>query len=284
MLLNTFCHIPGIGQKAEDKLWDCGADSWSNLLNCSHEELSVPCAKLQVLRNYIEDSVLQVENNNPKYFEKLLASREIWRIFPEFRCSTAYIDIETTGLDNYSDYITTIALYDGKIIKHYVSGINLDEFEEDIEKYSVIISYNGKTFDVPWIEKYFQTKINHAQIDLRYVLKSLGYSGGLKKIEKKLGVNRDGLEDIDGYFAVMLWKEYCENGSKEALETLLAYNIADAVNLERLMVMAYNMKVESTPFAGQNKIRLNVTPENPFKPNYSVVEKIKRECIWEEYY
>jgi len=241
MLKNTFCHIPGIGQKAEDKLWDCGAASWNNLLNCSHEELSVPSTKLQLLQNYIEDSFLQVENNNPKYFEKLLASREIWRIFPEFRSSTAYIDIETTGLDNYSDYITTIALYDGKIIKHYVSGINLDEFEEDIEKYSVIISYNGKTFDVPWIEKYFQTKINHAQIDLRYVLKSLGYSGGLKKIEKKLGVNRDGLEDIDGYFAVMLWKEYCENGNKAALETLLAYNIADAVNLERLMVMAYNM-------------------------------------------
>ena len=284
MLLNTFCHIPSIGLKAENKLWDCGADSWNNFLNYSHKKLPVPSSKLQLLQNYIEDSFLQLKNNNPKYFEKLLVSREIWRIFPEFRSSTAYIDIETTGLNDYSDYITTIALYDGKIIKYYVNGINLDQFEVDLEKYSVIISYNGKTFDVPWIEKYFQTKINHTHIDLRYLLKSLGFSGGLKKIEKKLGVNRDGLEDIDGYFAVMLWKEYCENGNKTALETLLAYNIADAVNLERLMVIAYNMKVESTPFAGQNKIRMNLTPENPFKPNYSVVEKIKRECIWEEYY
>ena len=265
---------------AEDKLWNRGADSWISLPTCSHIDLSITYSKQQLIKNYIEDSLLQIENNNPKYFEKLLAPKEIWRIFPDFRKSVAYIDIETTGLNNYNDYITTIALYDGKIIKYYVSGINIDEFEDDIEKYSVIISYNGKTFDVPWIERYFRTQINHAQIDLRYVLKSLGYTGGLKKIEKMLNVNREGLEDIDGYFAVMLWKEYCENDNKKALETLLAYNIADAVNLERLMVMAYNMKIESTPFANQNKIRLNVTPPNPFKPNNSIVEKIKREYMW----
>jgi len=284
MLQNTFCHIPGIGRKAEDSLWFSGVYSWGNLLECSYKDLTFSRAKFQLLKNYVEDSYLQVENNNPQYFEKLLSTKEIWRIFPEFRSSTAFIDIETTGLNDYNDYITTIALYDGFNIKYYVNGINLDKFENDIENYSVIITYNGKTFDVPWIEKYFQTKINHAQIDLRYVLKSLGYTGGLKSIEKQLDVSREGLEEIDGYFAVMLWKEYCEHGNKDALDTLLAYNISDAVNLERLMVAAYNMKVESTPFAGQNKIRMNVTPELPFKPSFSVVEKIKLKYMWEEYY
>jgi uncharacterized protein YprB with RNaseH-like and TPR domain len=50
--------------------------------------------------------------------------------------------------------------------------------------------YNGKTFDVPFIEKYFGIRMNHAHIDLRYVLKSLGYAGGLKRCEKALGLDR----------------------------------------------------------------------------------------------
>ena len=50
----------------------------------------------------------------------------------------------------------------------------------------MIVTYNGKTFDVPFIEKYFGIRMNHAHIDLRYVLKSLGYSGGLKMFEQAM--------------------------------------------------------------------------------------------------
>jgi hypothetical protein len=39
---------------------------------------------------------------------------------------------------------------------------------------------------------------------LRYLLKSLGYTGGLKGYEKKAGIDRGELEAINGYFAVML--------------------------------------------------------------------------------
>ncbi|MFO7912984.1 MAG: ribonuclease H-like domain-containing protein [Desulfotignum sp.] len=93
-------------------------------------------------------------------------------------------------MDGFGNEITTIALYDGESIKYYVQGRNLDAFMDDIEKYSVIVTYNGKTFDVPFIEKYFGIRMNHAHIDLRYVLKSLGYSGGLKRCEKALGLDR----------------------------------------------------------------------------------------------
>jgi uncharacterized protein YprB with RNaseH-like and TPR domain len=62
-------------------------------------------------------------------------------LFGEF---TAYLDIETTGLDSWGNSITTIALYEGKSIFTYVNGQNLDKFEEDIQRYKVIVSYNGK--------------------------------------------------------------------------------------------------------------------------------------------
>jgi len=56
---------------------------------------------------------------------------------------------------------------------------------------------------------------------LRYVLKSLGYSGGLKSCEKALGLDRGDLDGVDGYFAVLLWRDYQKKHNEKALETLL---------------------------------------------------------------
>ena len=126
-----------------------------------------------------------------------------------------------------------------------VNGENLDDFIKDVFNSKILVTYNGKSFDIPFIEKYFNIKLNHAQIDLRYTLKSLGYGGGLKSCEKQLGLNRDGLEGVDGYFAIHLWNEYYYNANQDALKTLLAYNIEDSINLERLMQISYNMKAVS---------------------------------------
>jgi len=48
-----------------------------------------------------------------------------------------------------------------------------------------------------------------AHIDLRFLLKKLGYAGGLKRIDKELGINRGAdIDGIDGFEAVRLWNEY----------------------------------------------------------------------------
>ncbi|MCG8553437.1 MAG: ribonuclease H-like domain-containing protein, partial [Desulfobacterales bacterium] len=154
-------------------------------------------------------------------------------------------------------------------------GQNLEDFIEDIQDYNVIVTYNGKAFDVPFIEGQFGIRMNHAHIDLRYVLKSLGYSGGLKRCEKALGLDRGDLDGVDGYFAVFLWHDYRQNNNEKALETLLAYNIEDVVNLETLMVTAYNMKLKDTPFRETHQLPLPKIPELPFKPDLQTIERIK---------
>ncbi|MEZ4549042.1 MAG: ribonuclease H-like domain-containing protein [Desulfobacterales bacterium] len=73
-------------------------------------------------------------------------------MFADFRHATAYVDIETTGLENPE--ITTISLYDGARIRYYVNGQNLDQFQDDITDYPLIVTYNGKTFDLPVIERF----------------------------------------------------------------------------------------------------------------------------------
>ena len=139
---------------------------------------------------------------------KTLLMNQSWRFFPEFRNSLVYLDIETTGLDRYFNDITTIALYDGHEIKTYVHGQNLEDFIDEIYKYKVIVTYNGKSFDIPFIESFFNIKLNHAQIDLRYVLYSLGFSGGLKGCERQLGMDRGDLSDIDGFFFTVLSQKW----------------------------------------------------------------------------
>jgi uncharacterized protein YprB with RNaseH-like and TPR domain len=147
---------------------------------------------------------------------------------------------------------------------------------EDIGRYNVIVTYNGKTFDVPFIEKYFGIEMTHAHIDLRYVLKSLGYGGGLKRCEKALGLDRGDLDGVDGFFAVLLWREFQQTGNIKALETLLAYNIEDVVNLETLMVLAYNMKLKDTPFSRTHALSMPKIPDIPFKPDRSTIERIRQ--------
>jgi len=186
-------------------------------------------------------------------------------------------------LENWRNEITTIALYDGSSIIHYINGQNLDDFLDDIVKYKVIVSYNGKTFDVPFIENYFGIKLDHAHIDLRYILGSLGYRGGLKSCEIQLGFDRGDLKDIDGFFAVQLWHDYQKTGNPKALETLLAYNIQDVLTLENLMVISYNLKIKNTPFY-RNQLTEPVLPKIPFEVDMKTVERIKSENIYSWYY
>jgi len=278
MLKKSFQHIPGIGAKTEQQIWDSGLTDWQGTAGSARHNLS--SKRLESIEKYTRESLEHIAAGNPVYFSDMLASKEHWRLFSEFRSSTAYIDIETTGLEMWDFEITTISLYDGKKIFYYVQGQNLDDFIDDIQNYNMIVSYNGKTFDVPFIENHFNTKLKHAHIDLRYVLKSLGYSGGLKKCEKALGIDRGDLDGVDGYFAILLWHDYRENQNKKALETLLAYNIEDVVNLEILMVMAYNMKIMETPFSDILKLPLPRLPEIPFKPDHATIDRLKRSAVF----
>jgi len=272
MLKNTFQHIPGIGAITEEKIWDLGILSWDSFRPPYPD--TIPEGKIRSIGRYLKESEKYLSENNPAYFSGLIPSGLQWRMFPEFRDLAVYLDIETTGL-GYYDSITTIALFDGRSISWYINGQNLDDFVKDIFKYRLIISYNGKSFDIPFIERFFSIKLDHAHIDLRFVLSSLGYKGGLKACETALGIDRGDIKGIDGFFAVLLWNDYLKNKNQKALETLLAYNIEDVVNLEKLMTIAYNMNISNTPFSSLELHEPQLPLQIPFKADKETVERIK---------
>jgi len=203
-----------------------------------------------------------------------LPSSQHWRMFPEFRSEVAYLDIETTGMAGPDNHLTTVALYNGRDVSYYVKDQNLHRFRDDIAAYKLVVTYNGKCFDVPMIERYLGIRMPRAHIDLRFVLGSLGFKGGLKGCEKQLGLDRGELDGVDGFFAVVLWHDYQTSGNIHALETLLAYNILDAVNLESLMVQAYNLKLKDTPFEDYLRLPEPRAVENPFTAHMPTVNRL----------
>lgn len=275
MLNNSFLHIPSLGAATEKKIWDSGVRTMDDFLASPPNFIS--SNKKRNFTEHIHTSKEKIACKDALYFLNHLPIKQHWRIFREYQDSAVYLDIETTGLGEPGDIITTIALYDGKNIRYYVNGKNLNDFTKDIREYSVIVTFNGKNFDIPFIERYFGITISQAQLDLRYILRSLGYSGGLKSCERQFGMERAGeLSGIDGFFAVLLWNDYKKTENPKSLETLLSYNIEDVLSLEFLMIEAYNRKLKDIPFA-MEKLNIPKSPDNPFKVDALTVKKIRKQ-------
>ena len=105
----------------------------------------------------------------------------------------------------------------------------------------------------------------------------MGYRGGLKGCEKQLGLDRGELDGVDGFFAVLLWRDFMRSGNSKALDTLLAYNIEDTVNLELLLVEAYNRNLEKTPFYDDLQLARPEPPMLTHQPDLEIVEAIRRQ-------
>lgn len=195
-------------------------------------------AQLDVER-CLKSSVKALDGADHTYFRKALGLAESWRAFESFRAQAVYLDIETDGGSSGSS-VTIVGLYDGKDYQVLRKGENLNDFPDVISQYKMIVTFFGAGFDLPMLQKCFWgLKFDQIHIDLCPTLKRLGYRGGLKKIEKQLGISRgnetDGLSGLD---AIYLWRETLK-GNEDAYEKLVAYNREDVVNLERLACIAF---------------------------------------------
>lgn len=239
MLRNSYIHMDGIGKTVEKNIWNAGVNSWDEAIE-NMPSLPLTAAKKTAVKNGIEESESRLKEGDHFYFSKTLPSAEHWRAYPEFFDDAAFVDIETTGLAPGNDTITVVGIYNRKEAQTYIQGINLNEIVDEFAKYKMLITFNGARFDLPFIKHEFpEIEFNQLHIDLMYPLKRIGYSGGLKKIEREMGIVRgDNVKDIDGWEAVRLWRRY-RRGDEAALDTLLEYNREDIVNLETIIEKVY---------------------------------------------
>lgn len=151
------------------------------------------------------------------------------------RFKKAYLDIETS----FEGKITVVGIYcpGSGFFQFYGEKITSEAILQALKSTgtNIIVTYNGKRFDLKVLQKELGLKLleRFGSIDLMYECWRYKLFGGLKAVERALGIEREE-DEVDGREAMKLWKRFSNEGDKEALDRLLKYNREDVMNLIRL--------------------------------------------------
>ena len=268
MLENSFIHLPGIGAGTEEKLWARGLHTWNHLTENLREVFSA--AKAAQVGEALEHGRLAYEAREFSYFQGRFKGAEMWRVLPallESECidQIAYLDIETTGLGFPPQCkSTTIAVYyQNQLHIEHTYNRKRELMREIDREAKCLVTFNGSTFDLPFLRREFNFDLRQAHVDLRFWMAKHGLKGGLKAIQKSLSEvrQRDSM-DIDGFDAVRLWNMH-QRGVPNALETLMTYNAEDTVVLEQMIYIGLNLERAARPHLKLKKFEAPTPPPIP---------------------
>jgi len=162
----------------------------------------------------------------------------------------AIVDIETLGLSNQPVFLLGLAHPHGSgIVVHQFLAEDLDQelatlmnFTRHLEEREVIVTYNGKNFDIPYIERrlgYYgeRKKFSHPHLDLylftRKVIGERTRNCKLGTIERSiLGVKRE--LDVPSSRVPDFYSTYRKDKNPGPLMPILAHNRQDLLSLADL--------------------------------------------------
>ena len=227
---NSFIPVRGVGEKTERSIWEAGATDWNRF----DRDLVGPTTGERI-EAFIETAEPHLEADDARFFAETFPDTEQWRLYENFREDTLFLDIETTGLDRRRNSVTTVSVHRDGETRTFVQGRDLtaDRLQSVFDEARLLATFNGVQFDVPFLEANFDLDVSLPHLDLCFLGRRLGLTGGLKAVEQEIGIERE-RPDISGREAVRLWREY-ERGDRAALDTLIEYNREDTVNLETLL-------------------------------------------------
>ncbi len=228
---NSFIPVQGVGETTERRLWEQGVTHWEKFDPGVNGVGETTAERIQ---SFIDIATEHLNRENVHFFQEAFPTGETWRLYENFRETACFFDIETTGLSHRHDDVTTVTFYQGDETTTLVRGDDLTErrVRDQFRNADLLVTFNGKQFDVPFLERSFGLDVTAPHLDLMYTCRKVGLTGGLKPIEADLGIDRDAPE-LTGRDAVRLWREY-QRGDERALETLIRYNRDDTRNLQIL--------------------------------------------------
>lgn len=251
ILTRSFVLLDRVGPRRERRLWLKGVEDWTTFL----DRPRAPGFRSEAKR--AADRMLRRagEAVDGRSAEQLrwLATRfprgEQWRLLAHANPRIGYLDIETTG--SGENGITVVGVHtqaDG--YRAFVKEKNLteDNLQQHFAQFDCLVTFNGGAFDVPIIAGAFPNLVfPPLHVDLRNALARLGITGGLKRIEVAMGVNRPpSVVGLSGWDAVKLWRRWYLTSDREAYQTLLDYNRCDVENLEPLARHAFRELAKAT--------------------------------------
>lgn len=228
-------HLPHIGSQREKRLRAEGCACWADLLNAPQPLAGLDPSAWDETRAAAERSLRALEADDAAYFAAKLPASEQWRVLAHWFDRASFFDIETSGLEADSIVTLVCCFHEGRPLRFFAND-NLDEFLDLLEQVKLLVSFNGASFDVPRVLGRFHIpELPCAHIDLRWLCHHAGWRGGLKKIERELGLRRPAdLEGLGGAEAVWLWQAWQARGDVQAKRTLERYCSADTVMLQML--------------------------------------------------
>lgn len=169
------------------------------------------------------------------FFAERLDRQEHFRIALSFPADVLFLDIETTGLSRYYDIITVIGWTLGGEYGFFVRGGDIAPLKAALSAAKLVVTFNGTLFDLPFIQHELpELVLPTVHVDLRFLARRAGLTGGQKEIERVLGVTRDaGVLEVGGEMAPVLWNAYTR-GDTQALQRLLRYNAADLDGMKHI--------------------------------------------------
>lgn len=241
MIRNTFLILPSVGKGKERNLWKSGVRDWDEFR--SERKVKGISAERKVgMDRQLDQADEFLDREMTDYFCKILPTVEHWRLYDRFRKDTAFLDIETDGRSSYAN-VTVVGIYRNGNTTTLVRGQDLSaaSLTEALEGVKLLVTFNGSSFDLPILGYHFPLAVPRVpHFDLRHACRRVGLTGGLKSVEKQMGMCRAReIEYVTGEEAVYLWRAWERSGSKNALKLLKRYNEEDTVNLEPIADRVY---------------------------------------------
>jgi uncharacterized protein YprB with RNaseH-like and TPR domain len=225
---NSFIGARQVGERTEQRLWEQGVTRW----DAFHRDCrGIGSTRAECIERYIDGGQEALADGDVAFFGERFPSEERWRLYESFRERACFFDIETTGLDAHTSVVTTVTLHQNGDTRTLVRGDDLtrDRLVAAFEPADLLVTFNGTSFDVPFLESSFGIDLDRPHIDLLWTCRRAGLDGGLDGVEDSLGIDR-AHPDVDGRDAIRLWREH-ERGRDGALERLVAYNREDTLNM-----------------------------------------------------
>jgi uncharacterized protein YprB with RNaseH-like and TPR domain len=245
MIESTFIIAPGVGPKRERAIWSTGIRKWSDFMDSASVEGITDGTKRRC-DTVLSEAYRLLDDGNAAGLGDMLKSGEQWRLWDRFGDRAAFLDIETDGLERDST-VTVVTVHKKNDTVTLINGKGLDteSLACALDGCSMLVTFNGSCFDVPVLRNSFPSvSFDMPHFDLRFACRKVGMTGGLKRIERTVGIERsDAISDVDGEEAVRLWNQWKYHGDRQALDTLAEYNRADTINLEKLSDIVYRRLV-----------------------------------------
>jgi uncharacterized protein YprB with RNaseH-like and TPR domain len=233
-LPRTFQLTQGVGPWREKDLWARDLSRWEDFERAAAAGVVMSARHDRDLLVAIDAARRALAARDLPALATLVPAREHWRLFGHFPDSAAFFDIEADG----DDVPTVVGVMDAEGVATFRRGTTLDEVPARLARAPLWVTFNGGAYDVPALRRYFGPGFPtpRVHVDLRFLVRRGRLSGGLKAIERVLGLGRPPhLEGVRGLDAIRLWREWEATGDPAALRILVEYNLYDAINLRAVL-------------------------------------------------